>query len=171
MLPSNWKTFLHCSENKKELLPFLSKKTVYELNDYKIVVAAHDGNVISNQSLYLDDIMPCNIEEADERMLLHVNNAANQFSKQLIKTVDSDVIVISVTVFDRLEGVDQLWIEFGRGETLQYIPVHEIIKGLSIDGSRAISFFHALSGCNKTSAIAGKGKLSFCNGWNFLKSL
>ena len=62
--------------------------------------------------------MPCNIEVADERMLLHVNNAAKQLLKHLIKTVDSDVIVISVTVFDRLEGVDVLWIEFARGKTL-----------------------------------------------------
>ena len=50
--------------------------------------------------------MPSNIEETDERMSLHVNNAANQFSKHLIKTVNSDVIVTSVTVFDRLESVD-----------------------------------------------------------------
>ena len=84
ILPCNWKTFLRCSENKKELFPILSKKTVYELNDYKIVVAAADENVLSNQSLYLDDIMPCNIEEADEQMLLHVNNAANQLLKHLI---------------------------------------------------------------------------------------
>ena len=50
--------------------------------------------------------MSCSIEEADERKLLHINNAANQYSKHLFKTVDSDVIVISVTVFNRLEGVD-----------------------------------------------------------------
>ena len=118
MLTSNWKKFLCCSENKKELFPFLSKKTVHELNDYKIYVAAANENVLSNQSLYLNNIMPCNIEEVDERMLLHVNNAANQLSKHLIKTVDSDDIVISVTVFDRLEGVDVLWIEFARGKTL-----------------------------------------------------
>ena len=28
ILPSNWKTFLRCSENKKELFPFLSKNTI-----------------------------------------------------------------------------------------------------------------------------------------------
>ena len=84
ILPSNWKTFLRCSENKKELFPFLSKNTIDGLKDYKIVVATTDENVLCNQSLNLDDIRPCNIEEADERMLLHVNHAAKQFSKQLI---------------------------------------------------------------------------------------
>ena len=100
MLLSNCKTFLRRSKNKKELFPFLSKKTVHELNDYRVVVAAAYENVISNYSLYLDDIMPCSIEEADQRMLHHVNSSANQFSKHLIKTVDSDVIIISVTVYD-----------------------------------------------------------------------
>lgn len=79
--------------------------------------------------------MPCNIEEADERMFLNVNNAANQFSKHLIKTVDSDIIAISVTVFDQLQSVDELWIELGRGKTLQNISVHEITKGFGIVGS------------------------------------
>ena len=71
------KDFLRCSENKKT------------------VVVTIDENVICSQSLNLEDITPCNIEEADERMLLHVNHAAKQFSKHLIKTVDSDVIIIS----------------------------------------------------------------------------
>ena len=106
ILPSNWKPFLRCSENKKELFPFLSKNTIDRLKDYKIVVATTDENVLCNQSLNLDDIRPCNIEEADERMLLHVNHAAKQFIKHLTKTVDSDVIVISVTVFNQLQAVN-----------------------------------------------------------------
>ena len=133
MLPRNW---------KRSCFHFFSKKTVYGLNNYKTAVAAVNENVLSNQSLYLY-IMPCNIEEADERKLLHVNNAANHFSKQLIKTLDCDVN--------------------GRRKTLQYILVHEIAKGFGIVGSKAISFFHALGGCDTTSAVAGKRKLSFYN--------
>ena len=59
-------------------------------------------------------------------------------------------------------------IEFGRAKTLQYIPVHEIAKGFGIVGSRAISFFYALSGCDTTSAVVGKGKLSFYNSYSQL---
>ena len=117
----------------------------------------------------LDDIRPCNIEEADERMLLHVNHATKQFSKHLIKTVDSDVIVISVTVFNQLQGVNELWIEFGRGKTLKYIPIHEIVNSLGKVSSREVSFLHALSGCDTTSAVAGKGKLSFYNALEYIE--
>ena len=119
-----------CSENKKKFFPFLSKNTVDGLKDYKIVVATTDENFLCNPSLNLDDIRPCNIEEANERMLLHINHAAKQFSRHLIKTVVSDVIVNSVTVFNQLHCVNELWMEFGRGKTLKYIPNHEIVNSL-----------------------------------------
>ena len=38
--------------------------------------------------------------------------AVKQFSKYLIKIVDSNAIVIAVIVFDKLNGVQQLLIEF-----------------------------------------------------------
>ena len=79
-------------------------------------------------------------------MLLHVNHSVKQFLRHLIKIVGSDVIVIAVTVFDKLNGVRELWIEFGKEKTMKYIPIHEIARGLGKVGSRAISFFHALSG-------------------------
>ena len=96
-------------------------------------------------------------------MSLNVNHATKQFSKHLIKTVDSDVIVISVTVFNQLQGVNELWIEFGRGKTLKYIPIHEFVNSLGKVSSRAVSFLHAFSGCDTFSAVAGKRKLSFYN--------
>ena len=48
ILLSNWKKFLRCSENKKELFPFLSKYTIDGLKDYKIVIATTDENVLCN---------------------------------------------------------------------------------------------------------------------------
>ena len=44
-------------------------------------------------------MMPCTIEEADEWVFIHANDAAKEFSRILIKTVDSDVVVIAVSVF------------------------------------------------------------------------
>ena len=71
--------------------------------------------------------------------------------------------LISVTVFNQLQGVNELWIKFGGGKTLKYIPIHEIVNSLGKVSSRAVSFLHALSGCDRTSAVAGEGKLSFYN--------
>ena len=59
----------------------------------------------------------------------------------------------------------ELWIEYGKGKALKFIPVHEVVNSLDEISSKAVSFLHALSGCDTTSAVAGKGKLSFYNTW------
>ena len=44
----------------------------------------------------MNSIAPCNHEEADTRMMVHVNDAVMQgFNKILIRTVDTDVVVRS----------------------------------------------------------------------------
>ena len=51
-----------------------------------------DGeNVYSNGGLDLNNLMPCDIEEAD------VKHIAQEYHKILIKTLDSDVVVISLS--------------------------------------------------------------------------
>ena len=107
-----------------------------------------------------------NIEEADERIFVHVINASKKFSWIiLIKTVDSDVVVIAVSVFYRIPGLNELWIEFGTGKSLKFIPVHEIAIKIGEAKSYALPFFHPLSGCDTTASVAGKGKKSFSDTW------
>ena len=52
--------------------------------------------------------MLCDIEEADERIFLHVKHIAQEYHKILIKTVDSDVVVIALSVFHRILGISEL---------------------------------------------------------------
>ena len=101
-------------------------------------------------------------------MLLHSSHAGKTLSKQLIKTVDSDVVSIAVGLFHELVGVRELWIEYGTGKTLKYLPIHEIANGLGAINSRDIPFFHSISGCDTTYAVAGKGKASFYRTWSML---
>ena len=135
-LPSNWKTFLRCSENKSELFPFISKRIVENFS--KLVITTVEENVICNQQYDLGDLMPCNMEEADDRMLLHVNDASKYYSKHLIKTVDRNIVVISITVFQELHNVQQLWIEYGSEKHVKFIPIHEISNSLGSVKSRAV---------------------------------
>ena len=73
--------------------------------------------------------MPCDIEEADERIFLHVKHIAQEYPKILIKTVDSDVVVIALSVFHRILGISELWIEFGTGKISD---IFQFIKSLQI---------------------------------------
>ena len=70
-------------------------------------------NTSDSQSVAdFDTIMPCNHQESDSRIFLHLSHAAQQgHSKAFIRTVDSDVVIIAVGHFGSL-GVMELWIGF-----------------------------------------------------------
>ena len=163
VLPNNWQTFLRCSENKSELFPFLSKLLVSHVQE-KLVVATDDENVVSNRDIDMSSLMPCNFEEADERIFVHLKHASSRYSRFLTKTVDSDVVVIAISIFLKVP-LRELWIEFGAGKSLKFIPIHEVAASLGPEKSYALPFFHAFSGCDTTSAMSGKGKIQFFDTW------
>ena len=70
--------------------------------------------------------MPCTIEEADDRIFVHTSDTAKAFSKLLIKTVDSDIVIMAISTFRRFVGLTKLWIEFGVEKYLKYISMHEL---------------------------------------------
>ena len=61
-----------------------------------------------------------------------------------------------MAVFDDL-NVDHLWMTFGKGKDLRWIPIHDIVRSLG-PRSKALPFFHAFTGCDAVSAFVGKGK-------------
>ena len=170
-MPINWSTFLRCDENKKELFPFIVKGLMEHLQSDRLFVGSLEDGAVANHELDLESLMPCNIEEADERMFVHVKHAVRQHPRILIKTVDSDVVVIAVGMIKRVQGILELWIEFGVGKHLKYIPVHELANSLGPQVSTAFLFFHAFSGSDTTSSFNGKGKKSFHGAWKRMPQL
>ena len=79
-----------------------------------------------NQDIYLNVMMPCNIEEADEHVLLHVFDASKSFDWILIKTVDNDIVIITTLAFWKFPSIKELWIELGKGKSVKCIPIYEI---------------------------------------------
>jgi len=50
-------------------------------------------------------ISPCNNEETDIRVFLHVNDMSLQGHKKIIiRTVDTDVLIIAISIFARLHS-------------------------------------------------------------------
>ena len=83
----------------------------------------------------------------------------------MIKTIDSDVVCIAISCVKRIPELEELWIKFESGKTLQFIPIHEISNALGIPVCEALPFFHSFIGCDTTSSFPGRGKKTFYDVW------
>ena len=68
-------------------------------------------------------VTPCTHEEADTRIFLHVAAATFAGHRQvIIRTSDSDVVVLGVSTFMTLEQrIDELWIAFGMRRHFRFV--------------------------------------------------
>ena len=101
-----WRQQQHNLENiaLAQTLSYI-EETLHLVQTKKLIIRTVNEKVMSNQNVDLKDIMPCNIEESDERLLLHTQHAASTFPRILIKTIDSDVIVIAIAAFHKIEEI------------------------------------------------------------------
>ena len=68
----------------------------------------------------LASVSPCTHEEADTRMFVHVaDHTFNGFTNVALRTTDSDVVMIAISVIKHLQELSELWIAFGTGKKLQ----------------------------------------------------
>lgn len=165
-LPRNWQTFLRSSENKVELFYFLADG-LQEKHDTKTIVATKGEEVVCNDTTDVASLKSKQ-EEADSRILLHVFHAVQQgHTKVLIRTVDTDVVVIAVSLYGKLEKMklQEFWISFGVGKATRSIAIHQLVNTLGPDICSGILFFHAFTGCDTVSGFSGKGKKSFWKAW------
>ena len=84
----------------------------------------------------------------------------------MLRTVDTDVLVLAVSTVVFLEDTE-IWVAFGTGKHLRYIPAHDIAKELGSEKARALPMFHAFTGCDTVSSFAGRGKKTTFDIWNF----
>jgi len=118
-IPGNWQNFLRVDLNKKELFSFLSKSLIQSFVEPTKGLVVTDGeqvlSVPSQNDLHL--FSPCSHEEADSRMMLHVAHAAQQGHQGiLIRTVDTDVVVLAVMVSQTLPASSEVWLAIGTGK-------------------------------------------------------
>ena len=128
-IPRNWQAFLRIDENKVELFSFLAMKMAAKETE-KQIVSAHRTDVFCTQPRDVAGLASCTHEEADTRMLLHVEDDVKQgYTKVSVRTVDTDVVVLAVTAAQRL-NIDELWVAFATGRSFRFLAAHEIAKTL-----------------------------------------
>ena len=126
--------------------------------------------VLSNKPTDMTALSPCQQEEADTRMMLHLYYAAGQgHSKAFLRTVDtcSDVVVLAINIFHQLRlfnAVDRIW---NRKNMQRYSnPSHFANRMLGPQHCEVLPFFHAFTGCDLVSSMLGIGKKTAWNAWN-----
>ncbi len=85
-------------DNKAELFSFLSSTSDADIGTDKRVICTHHTEVLCTQPRGVAGLAPSTHEEADSRILLHLQDAVKQgYSKVSLRTVDTDVVVLAVT--------------------------------------------------------------------------
>ena len=85
-------------------------------------------------------------------------------TKLLIRTVDTDVVVLAVTLAHLL-AIPEMWVAFGAGKYFRCLPAHEIAKTLGPQRCEGLPMFHAFTGCDSVSFFGGRGKRTAWNVW------
>jgi len=99
-IPPNWNAFLQDNTNKKELLALLTIRVAnFQFPENKEVNITSEDFVVTSRGS--SDMQRCDHEEADTKIVLHVQHALDKGCKQVfVRTVDTDVLVILIGLFD-----------------------------------------------------------------------
>ena len=97
---------------------------------------------------------PCDHEEADARLLLHLIDALNKGQKSCsVRTVDTDVVVILIGKLHCLLHANadaDIWVAFGAGKHFTYWHINYAYNDLGEQKSLALPPFHSFTGCDTT---------------------
>jgi len=151
--------------NKEGLFQFLAIAIQeFQTPVGKTAISTHGESVVSSPVLDLSALR-CTHEEADSRLLFHAAHAIqNGLSNVMIHATDTDVVVLAIAVSSTLHG-SAIWVAFGHGNKLRYIPCHTIATLLGSDSSWGLLFMHAVSGCDVVSSFHGIGKKTAWSVW------
>ena len=151
--------------NKTELFEMISTAAINIPETESKIVATIENQVVANTVLDTSRVEPCNHEEADTRLLLHVLDGAETGIRKIsIVTVDTDVVVIALRHFFDL-NLEELWIEFGTGRSRRFLPIHECANKLGERICDGLTLWFSITGCDTVSMFNGKGKKTAWKAW------
>ena len=157
----NMKKLLSHIRTKDALTDYLAHKLLQHAHQtsQKYVVAWRAEAAASHCAV---DFLSSTQEEADTKIILHAVNAKERGATRLdIFAQDTDVIVLAVRRYPELPRES-----FFVPSIQNKISIRRIFMSLGALKSSALPAFHALSGCDTTGSLVGKGKLSYWKVFN-----
>ena len=164
-VPPNWKAFLCVDANKAGLYDLLAGSLEYlAIPEGKVLVTTRGKHVWSSAPMDVSAIDPSYQEEADYRMVLHASHASQQgYDRVLLQASDTDDVVIAAAMAREIH-THELWVSFGKGQSLRYIPFHTVAERLG-NASQGLLFMHAISDCDTASSFSSIGKKTAWDVW------
>jgi hypothetical protein len=166
-VPKQWNKYISNVKNKVSLCAFLTesfceigKRQLQPNKQLVIVGGMRDGDlalsVRNGQSLTVPTLVSDH-EEADSRIILHAKHACEDGQRIVVQSPDTDLLLLCVSHYREI-GCQQLWFRTRVKERLRYIPAHDVSTNLGPEICSALPAFHALTGCDSTSAFSRIGK-------------
>ena len=138
----------------------------------RTLVCTHGNSILTNSVALQNqsDINNCIREEDDQRILRHtINCAKNAFEQVDVLTIDTDVLILVVVYSSHLKSrSSSVLVLCGTGlgtASINYYDVSRIADELGKSVCKALSFFHAFTGCDTMSSFYGFSKSKFWNCW------
>ena len=164
-MASQWRSFLTRVNNKTSLITFIVsewRKAQYrvKLQEKVLYVTVNDKcyRITSHGSEEVPALQ-CQQEEADGRLLFHAAHADGEgYRAVVICSEDTDVFIMCLAFHDKIEA--PLFQKCGTKTRTRVVDIRNVAATVGIDVCRALLGMHAYTGCDITSAFAGKGKAS-----------
>ena len=139
--------------------------TVENIKTNKQFITTHHSDVLCTNRQDAVGLAPCTHEEADTRIILHLEDAVREkHNKISIHTVDTDVVALAITTAQCLV-ISALWIAFGTGKSFWHLAIHEMARALGPDQCVVLPMFHAFTGCDTVSSFGGRSKRTAWDTW------
>ena len=156
--------FLWVDANKTQLFNYLAQ-CVITAETEKLIVTTQGPTVLSDHPVDQSGLSPCTHEEADTRIMVHLADAAQLTKRVMIRTVDTDVVVLAVEPVTRHPGL-QVWTAMGSGKDFRYIVARDIACAMGADKARCLPLFYGMTGCDTVSSFNGIGKKKAWDVWH-----
>lgn len=159
-VPKNWRSFLSNLQNKNELVRYLCTTWESDLrsnlpNGMVWYVSASSVRRFTKDSYEECPGLKSNHDEADTRLVLHAADALQTHDLVVIRSIDTDVLVIAVHHFPTIVNNEtkDLIMHVGMGANQRYISISELLSRMPSNVQSNILPLHALTGCDSTSSF------------------
>ena len=162
-----WREFLRNSSNKTQLIAFINAqwkepRCRKRLQENMVVMYVTCGitcfRLTSDDTVEVKELCSTQ-EEADTRMLLHAHHIADhKYQSVIISSMDTDVRILCIAFCKDISV--PMYQKSGTDTRTTFVDIRAAAAALGVNMCRSLVGLHSFTGCDSTSAFAGKGKLS-----------